>query len=118
MNFKVTVIGDVNSPGVKVFNTDKVSIFDAIGQSGDLNIYAKRDNILLIREINGIRKFARLDLTDPNVLNSPYYFLVQNDMIIVDPVRVKATLNDQTSRNITLAATFVSITALVISFFR
>lgn len=118
LNFKVTVIGDVNSPGVKTFAAEKVSIFDAISESGDLNMYAKRDNVLIVREVNGVRRFARLDLTDPNVFNSPYYYLQQNDMIVVDPTKLKATTTDQTFRNVSMATSLISLAAIIISFFR
>lgn len=118
LNFKVTVIGDVNSPGVKTFMSDKVSIFDAIGMAGDLTIYAKRDNILIVRETDGVRRFSRMDLTDPNVFTSPYYYLQQNDMIIVDPTKVKAATTDQTMRTITIATSIISLIAILYSVFR
>lgn len=117
-NFKVTVIGDVNRPGVYNFPLDKVSVFDAIGLAGDLTQFAKRDNVLIVREVNGIRRFSRLDLTNPNVFNSPYFYLQQNDMIVVDPTKVKATVNDQTYRYITIATSVVSIVAILYSVFR
>lgn len=118
LNFKVTVVGDVNSPGVYTFATDRVSVFDAIGQAGDLNIFAKRNNVLVVREVNDTRSFSRLDLTNPNVFNSPFYYLQQNDMIVVDPTKVKATTTDQTFRNISIATSALSLVALIISFFR
>lgn len=114
-NFKITVIGDVTAPGAKTFATEKVSIFDALAQAGDLTAYAKRSNVLVVREANGIRQFARLDLTNPTVFSSPYYFLQQNDMVVVDPTKLKATLTDQTLRNITIATSIISIGALIYS---
>lgn len=118
LNFKITVIGDVNRPGIYSFPSEKVNIFDAIGLAGDLTTYAKRNNILIIREVNGVRGFSRLDLTDPNVFHSPYYYLQQNDMIIVDPTKLKATQNDQTFRFISIATSVVSIVAILYSVFR
>lgn len=118
LNFKVTVVGDVSSPGVYNFQTDKVNIFDAIGQAGDLTTYAKRDNVLVVREVNGIRRFARLDLTNPNVFNSPYFYLQQNDMIVVDPSKLKATATDQTFRYISIVTSVVSLVAIIYSIFR
>ena len=116
-NFKVTVIGDVNRPGVYTFPVDKVNIFDALGLAGDLTTFAKRDNVLIVREVNGVRRFSRLDLTNPDVFNSPFYYLQQNDMIVVDPTKLKATLNDQTFRYITIATSVVSIVAILYSIF-
>ena len=118
LNFKITVIGDVNGPGVFTFPSEKVSIFDAIGEAGDLTVYAKRDNVLVVREVNGVRRFARLDLTNPNVFNSPFFFLQQNDMVVVDPTRVKATTTDQTIRNLSIITSLISLAAIVISLFQ
>ena len=117
LNFKVTVVGDVNSPGVYTFPTDKVNIFDAISMARDVTTYAKRSNVLIVREINGTRSFARLDLTDPNVFRSPYFYLQQNDMIVVDPTKIKATVNDQTLRYISIVTSVVSLVAIVYSIF-
>ena len=118
LNFKITIVGDVNRPGVYTFPSERVNIFEAIGFAGDLTNYAQRDNVLVIREFNNTRRFARLDLTDPNVLNSPFYFLQQNDMIIVDPNKTKATITDQTYRTISIVTSIVSVVAIVISVFR
>jgi len=117
LNFKITIVGDVNGPGVYTFPTDKVNIFDALGMAGDLTTYAKRDNILIVREVTGVRRFARLDLTNPSVFNSPFFYLQQNDMIVVDPTRVKATVNDQTLRYISITTSVVSLVAIVYSIF-
>ena len=118
LNFKVTVIGDVASPGIKTFTTDKVSIFDAISSSGDLSALAKRSNVLVVREIGDTRQFARLDLTNPTVFNSPFYYLRQNDMIIVDPTKLKARQNDQLYRNISIGASLLSIAVVIYSLFK
>jgi polysaccharide export outer membrane protein len=118
LNFKITVVGDVNRPGVYTFPVEKVSVFDAIGMAGDLTAYAKRDNILVVREVNGVRRFARLDLTNPEVFNSSYYYLQQNDMIVIDPTKAKTTLTDQTLRNISIATSLLSIIAITYSLFR
>lgn len=117
LNFKVTVIGDVGSPGVHSFVSERVSIFDAIGMAGDLTTFAKRDNVLIVREVDGARKFTRLDLTSPTVFNSPYYYLRQNDMIVVDPTRFKATLTDQTFRTISIVTSIISVVAIIYSVF-
>ena len=118
LNFKVTIVGDVNSPGVYTFQTDKVTIFDALGTAGDLTTYAKRDYILIVREVKDERRFARLDLTNPNIFNSPYFYLQQNDMIVVDPTKVKATVNDQTLRYISIVTSVVSLVAIMYSIFQ
>ena len=118
LNYKVTIVGDVNRPGVYTFPHEKINLFEALGYAGDLTIYAKRDNVLVIRESNNTRTFARLDLTSPNVLASPYFYLQQNDIIIVDPSKIKATVTDQSYRTISIATSIVSVVAIIISIFR
>ena len=89
VNYEITVMGEVNRPSTISVKNDRISILDAIGQSGDLTINANRKNILLIRDINGQKEFARLDLTDPGVFASPYYYLKQNDVVYVEPNSAK-----------------------------
>ncbi|WP_205508549.1 polysaccharide biosynthesis/export family protein [Longitalea arenae] len=119
LNYKITVIGEVTRPGPFTVPTDKISAFEAIGLAGDITISGRRDNVLVIREINGVRTFGRLNLQDPNVFLSPYYYLQQNDMVVVEPGKIKAAVNNQnTFQYVSLGATLLSITAVFISLFR
>ncbi|MDF2187051.1 polysaccharide biosynthesis/export family protein [Paraflavitalea sp. CAU 1676] len=118
LNYKVTLVGEVSRPGVYSFPTEKISIFDAIGLAGDITVYGKRDNVMVVREVNGVRQFAQLDLSKPEVFASPYYYLQQNDMVIVDVTKKKAALNDQaTVRNITIATSILATIAIFINIF-
>lgn len=85
LNFKVTVIGEVAHPTVINVNNEKISILEALGMAGDMTLYARRDNVLVIRDEDGKRVTKRLDLTSPDLLRSPYYFLKSNDIIYVEP---------------------------------
>jgi polysaccharide export outer membrane protein len=119
LNFKVTIIGEVNKPGQYVIPIDKMSVWEAVGLAGDITIYGRRDNVLVVREANGVRQFGKLDLKDPNVFLSPYYYLQQNDLVIVDVTKNKAALNDQaTLRNISIGTSFLSVVAIFVSIFR
>lgn len=89
LNFKVTVLGEVGRPMVINVPNEKISILEAIGMSGDLTIYAKRDNVLLIREENGKKVTRRLNLNSNSILQSPYYYLKTNDVIYVEPNEAK-----------------------------
>ncbi len=89
LNFKVTVLGDVNQPGVKSFSNHRVTLFDAIGLSGDLTVYAKRNNILIVRDIQGLKTFNRVDISKADFVNSPFYYLDQNDLIYVEQRKAK-----------------------------
>jgi len=74
VNYKITIIGEVTREGPIIIPNEKVNIFEAIGLAGGLTIYARRENVMVIREFNGKREFARLDLTNPEVFKSPYFF--------------------------------------------
>ncbi|WP_194767558.1 polysaccharide biosynthesis/export family protein [Tamlana sp. I1] len=84
-NFKISVLGQVNSPGVYPISGERVSILEALASAGDLSITARRDNILVIRDFNGSKTYTRIDLTSKEVFNSPVYFLTQNDVVYVEP---------------------------------
>ena len=85
MNFKVTVIGAVNAPGVYSVPDERVTLPQAIGLAGDLSEDGKRDNVLVIREVDGKQQVSRIDLTKTDFFSSPYYFLKQNDVVYVEP---------------------------------
>jgi len=119
LNYKITLVGDVAKPGTYTIPSERVNIVEAIGLAGDLNITARRDNILIIREQNGKRQFGRIDLTKPDIFNSPFYQLQQNDMVYVDLGKQKVAASDQTTlRNITIVTSIVSTIAIVISVLR
>jgi polysaccharide export outer membrane protein len=90
MNFRVTVIGEVNNPGTYQITGDRVSIIEAIAMAGDLSVYGKRTSVLLVRESGDERTSVRLDFTSKDVIESPYFYLQQNDMIYVDPIQQRA----------------------------
>ncbi|WP_422080629.1 polysaccharide biosynthesis/export family protein [Ulvibacterium sp.] len=83
-NFTVTVLGAVNSPGTYPVNGEQVTILEALGFAGDLNIRGKRDNVLVIRDFNGTKVYTRVDLTKKNMVKSPVYYLTQNDVVYVE----------------------------------
>lgn len=119
LNYKVTVIGEVNRPGSISIPADRLNAFEAIGLAGDITVFGRRDNILVVREINGKREFGNLNLKDPNVFLSPYYYLQQNDLLVVDVGKNKAVVNNQrTFQYVSLGASLLSIAAVFISLFR
>lgn len=89
INFKISVQGEVTTPGTFPVNSDRITLIEAISRAGDLTLYGKRDNILIIREINGVKSFNRVDITKADFINSPFYYLAQNDVIYVEPSKVK-----------------------------
>lgn len=114
-SYRVTVIGEVGSPGVIPVATEKMSIIEALAEAGDLTIYGKRDNIMLIREdAAGQKHEVRLNLNDANVINSPYYYLQQNDIVYVEPNKVKAG-NSAIGSSTTLWFSFIGIVTSIAS---
>jgi polysaccharide export outer membrane protein len=114
-SYRVTVVGEVGSPRVIPVNTEKMSIIEALAQAGDLSIYGKRNNVLLIREdATGQKQAHRLNLNDANIFNSPYYYLQQNDIIYVEPNGVKAK-NSGIGSSTTIWFSFIGIVTSVAS---
>jgi polysaccharide export outer membrane protein len=116
LNFKVTVLGEVNAPGVLQLTNERVTILEVLGQAGDVTPYARRDNILITREANGERTYARLNLQDYDIFQSPYFYLRQNDVIYVEPQQVRvATVADPVQRFIGYGSGVLSIVTLIIA---
>lgn len=110
-NFKVSVLGEVRSPGTYVINDERVTILEALSRAGDLTIFGKRSDILLIREIDGVKSYSKIDLTKKEVLSSPYYFLQQNDVIMVSPNGAQVQ-SSASNRN---AGLYVSVAGVIIT---
>ena len=87
-NYKVTVQGEVGSPGIYSFESERFTLVDALIKAGDLKIMAKRKNILIIRQTDGVITYNRVDITKADFINSPFYYLRQNDMVYVQPNRL------------------------------
>ena len=84
-NYKVTVLGEVNSPGTYTMDSEKISILQALGMAKDLKLTAQRENIILIREVDGVQRHYNIDLKDSHILDSPYFYLQQNDVLYIPP---------------------------------
>ncbi len=94
-NYRISVLGEVQSPGVFTISNEKISVFEALAMAGDLTIWGVRDNVKLIREdAEGQREVHCLDLTKADILASPYYYLQQNDVLYVTPNTTKAKNSD------------------------
>lgn len=112
-NYRVTVMGEVARPCVVSVSSEKMSVLEAIATAGDLSIYGQRTNVLVIREdATGQKTTHRLNLTDANIINDPYYYVQQNDIIYVTPNETKAK-NSDIGQSTTL---WISFTSIMISF--
>lgn len=117
LNFRITVVGEVNQPSTIPVLTEKLNIIEAIGLAGDLTPFGRRENVLLIRESEGERTTVRLDLNKKDIFTSPYYYLQQNDIIYVEPVRAKGVQASMGRQNLSLALSVVSILSIILTRF-
>ncbi len=115
-NYKITVIGEVVKPGTYLLANEKVSILDALGLAGDLTIFGRRENVLLIRDNGSAKKFVRLNLNNAEIFKSPYYYLKQNDVIYVEPNRNKLADSDASIlRYVTIAVSLITTAVLIVT---
>jgi len=121
-NFKISVIGEVAIPGTYNIVNEKVNIFEALALAKDMTVYGRRDNVHIIREdAKGHKKVATLDLSKANILQSPYYYLQQNDIVYVTPNKAKATTADITSSTtiwFSIVGSLMSLASIMIALFR
>lgn len=116
LNFKITVLGEVNLPGTIRLTNKRVTLLEAIGMAGDLTPYANREEVLIIREERGVRTYQRLNLQDYDIFTSPYFYLQQNDVVYVEPLRSRiATVADPVQRFISYGSGVLSIVTLIIA---
>lgn len=114
-SFKVTVAGEVKSPGVFNVDQEKISVIEALARAGDLTIYGKRENVLLIREdATGEKSIHRINLNDANIINSPYFYLKQNDYLYVEPNKVQSQ-NSAIGSSVTIWFSVLSVVTSVAS---
>lgn len=116
-NYKISVLGEVTRPGMYTVTNEKISILEALAQAGDLTIYGVRDNVKLIREDStGEKAIHVLNLNDANLINSPYYYLQQNDIVYVEPNKVKAqnsSVGSMTTLWFSATSILISLTSLL-----
>lgn len=115
LNFKVTVIGEVNRPSTFAVDNDKVNVLEALGMAGDMTPYGKRENVLVIREDEGKRHMARLNLNSSAAFNSPYFQLQQNDIVYVEPDIMKEKQISRNPSTIPILVGAMSVITIVLS---
>jgi polysaccharide export outer membrane protein len=114
-NFKVTVLGEVSRPGTYILPNEKNSILDAIGLAGDLTIYGKREDVLLMRDTLDHKIYVRMNLSNTKYIQSHYFYLRQNDVIYVEPNKSKVIAADaQATRYATIGAAVLTAIALIL----
>ncbi|MGL5234346.1 MAG: polysaccharide biosynthesis/export family protein [Empedobacter falsenii] len=111
VNFRISVLGEVARPGSFIVPTERITLLDALGMAGDLTIKGKRENVTVIRESNGVKERFNVDLTSESSLNSPVYYLAQNDVVYVEPNSAQVSASKFTP-NYTL---WISMAGVIIS---
>lgn len=114
LNYKVSVQGEVLRPGTFTITTERVTLPEVLTMAGDLTIYAKRDNILVIREIDGKKTHNFVDITQANFMNSPFYYMSQNDLVYVEPNKTKMN-SAVVGPNISIALSALSLLITVVA---
>jgi polysaccharide export outer membrane protein len=115
LNFRVTVLGEVNRPGVVTVPSEQISVLEAIGQAGDLTIYGLRDNVILIRQEGPDKLVKRLSLNSSKILQSPYFFLKSNDVLYVEPGMAKVATTDRTTQLLPIIFSGISVVVIVLN---
>jgi polysaccharide export outer membrane protein len=108
----------VTNPGTFSINSDRVTLIEAISMARDLTIYGKRDNILIIREVNGVKSYNRVDITKADFINSPFYYLAQNDVVYVEPNKVRingAAVGANTGVIISITSLVITLITLIVT---
>lgn len=119
LNYKITVLGQVGREGLVTIPGEKVTILEAIGLAGGITDFGKKDQVKIIRETDGQREIGYVDLSSNKLFESPYYNLVQNDVIIVEPTKKKAKMADQalTAQRISFALSLITSAAFIATIF-
>ena len=117
MNFRVTLMGEVAHPSTYIIPNERLTILEAVGMAGDFTPYAERNNVLVIRERNGVREFARVNTQDRNLFASPYFYLSPNDIVYVEPMKAKqyATQGDFVERYSVILVALLSFATIIIT---
>lgn len=109
LNYKITILGDVKAPGTFNIPNERITLPEALGLAGDLNITGKRKNVLVIRDIDGQKTETRIDLTSKELFSSPVYYLSQNDIVYVEPNRAKINSSVVNAANVGIVISVISL---------
>ncbi len=116
LNFKVSVLGEVGRPGTFNIEDERITVLEALGLAGDMTIFGDRKNVKIIREVNGLKTYEELDFTSSSVISSPFYYLQQNDVVIVSPNKAQiqsSSFNRNTSVFISIAGIIISVISVL-----
>jgi polysaccharide export outer membrane protein len=113
LNFKISILGEVARPDVYSIPNEMITLPEAISMAGDLTLYARRDSIEVIREVDGKKIFANVDFSKRDLFSSPYYYLHSNDIVYVKPAKTKTQQTDRSIQYASIAATLISLIIVI-----
>ena len=114
LNYEITIIGEIGRPTVINVPSEKISLLKALGLAGDITVFGKKDNVLLIREISGKRTVKRIDLNDKDFLNSPYYYLQPNDVVYIETNKNKLASVSSARQTLPIVLSGLSVLLIVL----
>lgn len=114
LNYRVTVLGEVARPSVVNVSSEKLSILEALGMVGDITVYGKKENVLLIREENGVRTTRRLNLNESAILSSPFFYLKPNDIVYVEPTKAKVSSAERSRQVLPVVLSGLSLLVIIL----
>lgn len=114
LSFRVTILGEVNSPGTYTIPSQKINVLEALGMAKDVTMFSRRDNLLIVREEEGMRRYGRINLKSRDLFKSPYYYLKPNDVIYVEPHKSKVlSAPDPASRYLGIVLGIATLATLI-----
>ena len=118
LNYKISVMGEVAHPSVYVIPNERITLPEALSMAGDMTIFAKRENVLVIRDENGKKEFGRVDLTSREVYTSPYYYLHANDVVYVEPGKGRIAQTDKVYQILPVILSALSLLSIIVIYSR
>jgi len=118
LNYKISVMGEVVRPSVYVIPNERITLPEALSMAGDMTIFAKRENVLVIRDENGKKEFGRVDLTSREVYTSPYYYLHANDVVYVEPGKGRIAQTDKVYQILPVLLSALSLISIIVIYSR
>lgn len=114
LNFRVSVLGEVSRPGVINVPSEKISLLEALGSAGDVTVFGRKDNVMVLREENGVKKIIRINLNTSELFNSPYYYLKSNDIVYVEANKAKLSSTTRGSQLLPIILSGLSFAAIIL----
>lgn len=115
LNYRITVMGEVKNPGSFTIPNERLTVLEALGLAGDLTVLGKRENVLVVREVNGVRSLGRINLLSKDIFNSPFYYLKTNDVVYVEPAPAQFIARERFPQYVSISAAALALLLTIIN---